>query len=153
MPTGSTRSVMFRLLKWAVIILVVVLLLPYLLTPLYRFVDPVSTLMLWRRAAFARVERTWVPLATMAPALPRAVMVAEDARFCTHRGVDFSSATRWRMPTISRNARRLDHRAADRQNLFLWPERSVVRKGLGFRSRSGSTWCSAACLMRSAPAS
>ena len=88
MPTGF-RSTVLRLLKWAAIVLVVVLLLPYLLAPFYRLVDPVSTLMLWRRMTFARVERTWAPLATISPALPRAVMVAEDARFCTHRGVDF----------------------------------------------------------------
>ena len=43
---------------WAlVIVLLVVLLLPYLLVPLYRFVNPVSTLMLWRWATGARVER------------------------------------------------------------------------------------------------
>jgi hypothetical protein len=51
MPTGF-RSTALRLLKWAAIVLVVVLLLPYLLAPLYRFVDPVSTLMLWRRMTF-----------------------------------------------------------------------------------------------------
>ena len=39
----------------------VLLILPYALTPLYRVVDPVSTLMLWRWAKRARVERVAVP--------------------------------------------------------------------------------------------
>ena len=77
MKTGF-RSLGLRLLKAAILVMVVFLLLPYLLAPLYRFVDPVSTLMLWRRATGARVERVWVPLATMSPALPRSVLVAED---------------------------------------------------------------------------
>src|SRR5512140_2779677 len=41
------------------VVLVVILALPYLIAPFYRFVDPVSTLMLWRWATGARVERTW----------------------------------------------------------------------------------------------
>ena len=50
-------------LGWGVlIVLLVILLLPYLLVPLYRVVDPVSTLMLWRWATGRHVERTWVPI-------------------------------------------------------------------------------------------
>ena len=68
-----------------------VIALPYLIAPFYRFVDPVSTLMLWRWATGARVERAWTPLSRIAPALPLAVIVAEDGRFCRHHGVDFPS--------------------------------------------------------------
>ena len=134
MPTGSTRSALFRLFKWAAIVLVVVLLLPYLLTPLYRFVDPVSTLMLWRRATFARVERSWVPLAAIAPALPRTVMVAEDARLCTHRGVDFGELRNAIEDADDLSEMRGGSTIAQQtaKNLFLWPGRSVVRKALEF---------------------
>src|SRR5262245_8554385 len=77
-------------LAWAcVLALALVLLLPYLLAPLYRFVNPVSTLMLWRWATGARVERTFVPIERMAPALPATVIASEDGRFCSHRGVDW----------------------------------------------------------------
>jgi monofunctional biosynthetic peptidoglycan transglycosylase len=133
MPTGFRRTLV-RLLKVAVIILVVVLLLPYLLTPLYRFVDPVSTLMLWRRATFARVERNWVPLAAIAPTLPRAVMMAEDARFCTHRGVDFSELRNAMEDADDLSEMRGGSTIAQQtaKNLFLWPGRSVVRKALEF---------------------
>ena len=133
MKTGS-RSLAFRLLKAAILVVVVFLLLPYLLAPLYRLVDPVSTLMLWRRATGARVERVWVPLAAMSPALPRSVLVAEDARFCVHRGVDFGElrAAIQDADDISemRGGSTIAQQTA--KNLFLWPGRSVVRKVLEF---------------------
>src|SRR5262249_13190723 len=72
------------------IALVVRFLVPYVLGPLYRFVDPVSPLMVGRWATGARVERIWTPIDRIAPVLPLAVIVAEDARFCTHHGVDFT---------------------------------------------------------------
>ena len=44
--TRSSRSGLFRrALRIALLVALVFLLLPYLLTPLYRVVDPVSTLM------------------------------------------------------------------------------------------------------------
>jgi monofunctional biosynthetic peptidoglycan transglycosylase len=133
MKTGF-RSFAFRLLKAAVLVVVVFLLLPYLLAPLYRFVDPVSALMLWRRATGARVERVWVPLAAMSAALPRSVLVSEDARFCVHRGVDFGElrAAIEDADNISemRGGSTIAQQTA--KNLFLWPGRSVVRKVLEF---------------------
>ena len=44
----------------ALTLLLLLLLLPYLLVPLYRVVNPVSTLMLWRWAHGMRVERTFM---------------------------------------------------------------------------------------------
>src|SRR5204863_2435339 len=87
--TSRSRSVLFRLVRAIVIAILVVLLLPYAIAPSYRVVDPVSALMLWRRATGVRVERTWAPLSATAPSLPRTVIAAEDARFCVHRGIDF----------------------------------------------------------------
>jgi len=133
MPTGF-RSTAFRLFKWAAVAVIIVLLLPYLLTPLYRFADPVSTLMLWRRATFARVERTWAPLEAISPALPRAVMVAEDARFCAHWGIDFGELRNAYEDAEDLSEMRGGSTIAQQtaKNLFLWPGRSVVRKALEF---------------------
>ena len=55
------------------------LLLPYLLTPLYRTGHPVSTLMVWRKLTGAPVSRQWVDLDAMSPVLPRTVIASEDA--------------------------------------------------------------------------
>ncbi|MEJ0078989.1 MAG: monofunctional biosynthetic peptidoglycan transglycosylase [Alphaproteobacteria bacterium] len=128
------RSVAFRVLRAAVILVLIVLLLPYVLAPLYRIVDPVSALTLWRRSTGHRVERIWVPLGAIAPALPRAVMAAEDARFCVHHGIDFGElrAAIEDADDISemRGGSTIAQQTA--KNLFLWPGRSVVRKALEF---------------------
>lgn len=81
----------FPLVRVGVIFLLLLVLLPYVLTPLYLLVQPVSTLMLWRSIKGARVERSYLPIGQMAPSLPLAVSVAEDARFCTHHGIDWDS--------------------------------------------------------------
>jgi monofunctional biosynthetic peptidoglycan transglycosylase len=109
-----------------------VLLLPYLLVPLYRVINPVSTLMLWRWAKGARVERSFVPIARMAPALPITVIASEDGRFCTHRGVDWREL-RERLEDVddigeARAVSTITQQTA--KNLFLWPGRSFLRKGL-----------------------
>jgi len=93
--------------------------------------------MLWRRATGHRVERIWVPLGMMAPALPRAVMAAEDGQFCIHRGIDFGE-----LRAAFADAADADDFSAMRggstiaqqtaKNLFLWPGRSVIRKALEF---------------------
>jgi monofunctional glycosyltransferase len=134
MASRSTHSTAFRVLRGIVIAMLVVLLLPYVVAPFYRVIDPVSTLMLWRRITGARVERVWTPLGAIAPALPRAVMAAEDARFCTHHGVDLGElrAAIEDADDLSdmRGGSTIAQQAA--KNLFLWQGRSYVRKALEF---------------------
>lgn len=111
--------------------------MPYLLAPLYRFVDPVSTLMLWRRATGARVVRNWTPIDQIAPVLWLAVIGAEDGRFCSHHGVDLAQ-----LREVIKGIDDLDDIAEARggstitqqtaKNLFLWQGRSFVRKALEF---------------------
>src|SRR5262249_42375836 len=84
----NVAPLLWRSLRNAAIILLVLILLPYLIAPLYRVVMPVSTPMLWRWLTGARVERIRTPLDHMAPVLPRTVIAAEDGKFCTHHGVD-----------------------------------------------------------------
>jgi monofunctional glycosyltransferase len=117
-----------------VLILVFVLvLLPYALAPLYRVVNPVSTIMLWRWARGAPVESTWMPLDRVAPALPRSVIVAEDDRFCSHHGVDFGELREVVRAEVHGVRRPRGGSGITQQlakNLFLWPGRSYVRKAL-----------------------
>jgi monofunctional biosynthetic peptidoglycan transglycosylase len=107
------------------------LVFPYLLTPLYWLVDPVSTLMLSRWLTGQRVERTVVSLERMGPYLPVMVIVAEDGRFCSHHGVDFRE-----IREVLDEAEFGEMRGASTitqqtvKNLFLWPGRSYLRKAL-----------------------
>ena len=126
-----------RILRACLLVIVIVIALPYLIAPFYRFVDPVSTLMLWRWASGARVERTWTPIDRIAPVLPHAVIVAEDAHFCRHHGVDFGG-----LREVIRGIDEFSDLAEVRggstitqqtaKNLFLWQSRSFVRKALEF---------------------
>jgi monofunctional biosynthetic peptidoglycan transglycosylase len=122
-----------RVLHTIAIIVIVLLALPYLIAPLYRFVNPVSTLMLWRWATGQRVERVWTPLDRISPALPLAVIGAEDGTFCRNRGVDLG-AIRVAIEQsdddldASRGASTITQQTA--KNLFLWQGRSFVRKAL-----------------------
>jgi monofunctional biosynthetic peptidoglycan transglycosylase len=120
------------LLRLLLALVLVLLLLPYLLTPLYLVVRPASTLMLARWATGARVEREWVPLARIAPALPLAVIAAEDARYCIHRGIDLHELKEAIAEADDISEARGGSTIAQQtaKNLFLWPGRSFVRKAL-----------------------
>jgi monofunctional biosynthetic peptidoglycan transglycosylase len=52
---APVRQITLRVLRALAIAGVVLLLLPYLIAPLYRWIDPVSTLMVWRWTTGARV--------------------------------------------------------------------------------------------------
>ena len=131
---AEKRSIVFRIVRTISVVVLILLLLPYALAVLYRVIDPVSTLMLWRRATGERVERVWTPLTGIAPVLPRSVMAGEDARFCLHHGIDFGElrAAIQDADDISemRGGSTIAQQVA--KNLFLWPGRSVVRKALEF---------------------
>jgi monofunctional glycosyltransferase len=123
-----------RPLRAALIGILAILLLPYVLTPVYAVVDPISTMMLWRRLTGARVERHYVPITRISPAVPLAVVIAEDGRFCSHHGVDMAeireAITEADDIDEMRGGSTITQQVA--KNLFLWQRRSLVRKALEF---------------------
>jgi monofunctional biosynthetic peptidoglycan transglycosylase len=116
-----------RFLLYAVIIL---LFLPFLLVPLAGFVNFPSTLMLKHWIKGESVERQWVPLSDIAPALQHSVLASEDARFCTHQGIDWEALQQQVETALegepSRGASTITMQLV--KNLFLWHGRSYVRK-------------------------
>jgi len=126
------RPFFWRLARLLAVVLLAVLLLPYLIVPLYRFVNPISTLMVWRWATGARVVRVTVPLERIAPLLPATVVASEDARFCTHGGVDWGeirdAIEEADDLSEARGGSTITQQVA--KNLFLWGGRSFVRKAL-----------------------
>lgn len=129
---ATSRGRLRRGLKTFAFIVLGLLLLPFVLTPLYSFGHPVSTLMLTRWATGKRVDRLWVPLSSMSPRLPASVIGAEDARYCRHRGIDLAEIRDaiGDAETLSelRGASTLTQQTA--KNLFLWPGRSFLRKAI-----------------------
>jgi len=123
-----------RLVRTLIIVALAVLLIPYVIAPLYRFIDPVSTPMLWRWATGKRVARIVVPLSRIAPALRLAVIVAEDGSFCRNRGIDLGAIREAMQQSDdvgeARGASTITQQTA--KNLFLWEGRSFIRKALEF---------------------
>jgi monofunctional biosynthetic peptidoglycan transglycosylase len=76
----------------------------------------------------------WVPLEDISPSLPLAVMASEDARFLEHNGFDFKAIEQAAMRNIKHpeknrhGASTISQQTA--KNVFLWPGRSWLRKGL-----------------------
>ncbi|KQU52820.1 monofunctional biosynthetic peptidoglycan transglycosylase [Bosea sp. Leaf344] len=97
---------------------------------LFRFAPAPSTLMIGRWLTLQPVSRDWVPLREISPQLIRAVVAAEDQRFCQHRGVDWVelNAVLEDEDGPSRGASTLTMQTA--KNVFLWPGRSYLRKAL-----------------------
>jgi monofunctional biosynthetic peptidoglycan transglycosylase len=133
MPSlGEAPDWLRRAVRFAIGCVLAAILAVLVLGIVYRFAPPVSTLMLARWATFRPVDRIYVPLTAIAPALATAVTTSEDARFCDHGGVDWG-ALREVMEDAdddapSRGASTISMQTA--KNLFLWPGRSYVRKGL-----------------------
>jgi monofunctional glycosyltransferase len=123
-----------RLVRNLIILALAVLLFPYVIAPLYRLVDPVSTPMLWRWVTGKRVVRVVVPLNRIAPALRLAVIIAEDGTFCRNRGVDLGAIREAMQQSDelgeARGASTITQQTA--KNLFLWEGRSFIRKALEF---------------------
>ena len=125
---------MRRLVRNLIILAFAVLLIPYVIAPLYRFVDPVSTPMLWRWVTGKRVVRIVVPLNRLAPALRLSVIIAEDGTFCRNRGIDLGAIREAMQQSDelgeARGASTITQQTA--KNLFLWEGRSFIRKALEF---------------------
>ncbi len=107
---------------------------------LLRFVDPwTSAFMIESRiAAAARGERNyrtdyrWVDYAEISPNLKLAVVASEDQKFPRHAGFDLDEIADALEDSIDggpmRGASTISQQVA--KNLFLWPGRSFVRKGI-----------------------
>jgi monofunctional biosynthetic peptidoglycan transglycosylase len=102
------------------------------LVAVYSVAPPVSTLMLGRKIVGKSYERIYVRLADIAPVAVASVIASEDAKFCQNDGVEWgalgevlSSAGKF---GPKRGASTITMQTA--KNLFLWPSRSAIRKGI-----------------------
>ena len=119
-----------RLLLWTALLMIG---LPVALTVVYRFVPPpVTPLMLLRQLDGEGLDQRWVPLDAIAADLPRAVIAAEDAKFCTHHGFDWgaidNAIDRYEDGGHMLGASTISMQTA--KNVFLWPGRNFLRKGI-----------------------
>lgn len=80
----------------------------------------------------ANLQQQWVPYGQISASLKRALVAAEDSKFMQHHGFDFDGMQK----ALERNEKRGRIAAGGStitqqlaKNLFLWPEKSLLRKG------------------------
>jgi monofunctional glycosyltransferase len=100
---------------------------------LLRWVDvPISAFMLRTVFQGQRLHYEWVDWQAIAPTLAIAVVASEDQRFPLHHGFDFDAIVDAMEANLKNSALRgastITQQTA--KNLFLWPGRSWIRKGL-----------------------
>ncbi len=122
-----------RILRFALIALLVLLAAPYFLTPIYLFVNPpFSALMLRQAATGSNVSYIWRDLDKISPNLVAQVIVSEDGRFCKHHGVDWTALDKAAEAIAGGKpkggASTIDMQTA--KNLFLWNSPAILRKPL-----------------------
>jgi monofunctional biosynthetic peptidoglycan transglycosylase len=124
--------------RWVVRILggliMAALLLPIAHVTIHRFVPAPATYLAVSRAMGGKAyERRWVPIERISPHLVTAVIAGEDAGFCRHHGFDLAAMERAlkhneRRPNRIRGGSTISQQTA--KNVFLWPGRGFVRKGV-----------------------
>jgi monofunctional biosynthetic peptidoglycan transglycosylase len=110
------------------------------LTIFYRFVPVAYTpLMFWRTIGsvftedkIVGMEKKWVPIEQISKSMQQAVIKAEDYKFYQHHGFDFEAIEKAiqynKTHKKKKGASTISQQTA--KNVFLWPSRSWVRKGL-----------------------
>jgi monofunctional glycosyltransferase len=120
-------------------------LIPILWVIIYRFVPIPGTYLMAQRAIEGDdTRRNPVNLASISPYLVRSVIASEDANFCAHNGFDWR-AIKVAMKSNERGRKLRGGSTISQQtakNVFLWPQRSYVRKGLeaGFTALIETLW-------------
>lgn len=93
---------------------------------------PFSAFMVGHFVSGEKVEYDWVPLSRISRAMPIAAVASEDQRFPDHWGFDLEAIA----DAMEHNGKNKKLRGASTisqqvaKNLFLWPGRSWLRKGL-----------------------
>lgn len=145
----GNRARLFRVIGWIAVAIFALTFLPVLAL---RWIDPpTSAFMVGRRlqgivtpSRRVPVHYQWTDWSDISPNAKLAVVAAEDQNFLVHEGFDFESIQK----AMEHNRRRGRVRGASTisqqvaKNLFLWPGRNFVRKGLeaGFTTLIEVAW-------------
>jgi len=100
---------------------------------LLRFVDPTTSsfIILNKNNHNTNIKQQWVDIENVSLYFPNAVMAAEDQQFPHHFGFDIKQikiALNENKQGGSRGASTITQQTV--KNLFLWPQRSYIRKGI-----------------------
>lgn len=127
----KTRWSLGRILAAALAVLVFA---PIVQVLIYKVVPPPITILMVQRLIEGKgIRHEWRSIDEISPHLVNSVIAAEDAGFCEHMGFDFDAIEKAakaneRHPGKIRGGSTISQQTA--KNVFLWPGRSFVRKGL-----------------------
>ena len=136
---GKKRTVKIRIFKWLFDLTLCFVALTFIPVLLYRVVDPPTTPLMWIRWAeggydkdFPRSIKKWMSLDEISPELIKAVIASEDQIFFSHEGFDWR-AVQYAFKNNLESKRKIGASTITMQtakNVFLWPGRNWLRKGL-----------------------
>lgn len=128
----------YRLLSAIVGAVAVILLLPAAAVGAFRFIDPPTTAYMWRVAhsddvaVRGGIHQRWLDFERMPACMPLAVVAAEDQTFPSNYGFAWRAIKKAVIHDLKggdlRGASTITQQTA--KNLFLWPTRSLFRKGV-----------------------
>lgn len=124
--------------KWATRIILGFFALTFVWVILLKFINPPITYLIVKRGIERKMEgkewlirRSWVDYEDISDHLKRAAIAGEDANFMTHHGFDSKAIRKAleknRSGSKLRGGSTISQQVA--KNIFLWPNRSWIRKG------------------------
>jgi monofunctional biosynthetic peptidoglycan transglycosylase len=133
MREGPIRRFTYLIGKLVLLALLIFVGLPVGTATLYRYVaPPVTPLMIIRYIGGEDLEKHWTPLGQISRHARYAVIAAEDNNFCVHDGFDWNAVREATIDYLEgdrlRGASTISMQTA--KNVFLWPGRTFLRKGL-----------------------
>lgn len=130
---GQRRSLLRSVFKWSFRLFLLVCILSALPMVILRYYDPPTSsfIELNKRNKNTNIKHQWVPLEEVSLYFPNAVIASEDQQFPHHFGFDLKQiklVLEERKHGLSRGASTISQQTV--KNLFLWPDRSYIRKGI-----------------------
>lgn len=127
------RSLPFRCLRWFALLVIGLMLASACLVLPLRWIEPPTTaFMLGDKSGRDPVLYEWTGWSALGSSAALAVVAAEDQKFASHFGFDLksiqNSVMQYREGGTLRGASTITQQVA--KNLYLWPGRSFMRKGI-----------------------
>jgi monofunctional glycosyltransferase len=128
----SEGSIIGRILRWIVKLVIAFILVSILWVLAYRFINPpITATMIGDEIAGRGATRDWMPIGQIDRDMVRAAIAGEDGKFCSHHGFDFKAIENAMQSNASggriRGGSTISQQAA--KNAFLWQGGGYVRKG------------------------
>ena len=123
------RPLWRRILRWGARGFLAIAAFYLLLIVLFAFLTPPGNIYQWQESwRLGGIQRQWVNIEDIAPAMARSVVAGEDANFCLHWGFDMAAIRDAIAHGSNRGASTLDQQTV--KNVLLWQGRSWIRKAM-----------------------